>query len=375
MESMNNVLTKTARVLGFTPPEHTNTRAMAPGVLPPARSTINSVSPDTALGISAVSRCVSIISNSITQMNLNVKRGNEVIDTPALVRSPNVNDTQQRFIEETVVSLATHGNAYWRVYKSGEQVMNLEVLDPDEVTIRETRDGNRTYFLGSTKVDVKHLKLMSRPGLAKGLGPIQLGQTELIGFVRLRSFADQWFTQGVPTGMLRTDQHLNADQSKDLAEAWKQFVADNDIMVAHSGLEYEHLHMKPVEAQYLELQQWYQSLTATLFGVPSVMLGVGIEGTSMTYTNAQEQNLQFLQNTLIKYMNEIESALTELLPRGQEVKFNEKDYLRMNSELQTNVLRAQIEAGIRTRNEVRAEMGLEPIEGGDILHIEENIGG
>ena len=343
----------------------------------PPRPTRATITPDTALSIGAVYRSVSLIVSSVSQLDPAVYRQNEEIPLPALVKQPNVNDTASGFYEETAFSLATHGNAYWRLYRSGpnEAVQSIEVIDPNVVRIEMETDhngldtGKRTYWVGGVKMprhQIKHLKLMRQPGKVYGLGPIQAASGELEAALRLREFADTWFdTSGVPIGYLTTDMTLGPEESAAFAQAWKKFLRENEgTGVLSQGLDYKHLGVKPAEAQFIEVQKFVIVSIARLFGVPAMHLLAEMP-TSNTYLNLEQANMVFLQTTLARYINEIENALSDLLPRGQKVNFKEEGLLRMDSPSKWKVRKIQIETGARTINEVRAEDNLPPIPGGD----------
>lgn len=336
----------------------------AAGVIPPSRSDVPIVTVDTALSISAVYRAVSIITASVSQMPLAVYRDGMEIKTPTIIKQPNFDESQRSFVKKTVWSLATHGNAYWRVYGTAPNVQNLEVLDPNSVTV-VLENGKTKYWIGADSIDakyIKHLRLEPRPGQAKGIGPIQRGQAELMGAFRLKNFQDNWFgTHGVPTGVLTTDQTLNVTQQTAYADAWNEFVKTNGTAVLGNGMRYETLNIKPAEAQFLEVMQSKTTAIARLFGVPATLLASGNEGVSNVYMNNQELFMTFLMTTLVDYMNEVEDALSSLLPRGQEVSFKEDALLRMNTQMQTEVWATEIESGITTPNEVRALKGLPPL--------------
>lgn len=357
---------RTAETLGFVKPEPQQVRAVggpAAGVIPPARSEIPFLTPDVAVQIGAVHRSISIITASVAQMELAVFRDGIEIKTPALVKQPNLDDSATGFIEETVYSLAAYGNAYWRLY--GSPVANVEVLDPNSVTVTtHERTGKKVYYVGTTEVpasQIKHLKLFRKPGHLKGYGPIQHGQSELIGALRMRSFADNWFGNGVPTGILTSDQTLNSEDAQAFADAWKRFIAENGTAVMGNGLHYEHLGIKPAEAQYLEVQQAQVVGIARLFGIPAMHLLAELSGTSNTYLNLEQANIVFLQTTLVKYMNEIEEALSSLLPRGQRVQFKEDGLLRMDSVTKWSVLKTQWEVGYTSGDELRKAEGKSPL--------------
>lgn len=338
-----------------------------PAVIPPPRPTDEVLTVETALGIAAVYRAVMIIVTSVSQMPLAVYRQGREIDLPPLIKNPNVNDSASGFIEETVFSLAAHGNAYWRIYRSGpgEPVNNIEVLDPAAVTFdKDEKTGRVTYHYGGSDLQrwqIKHLRLLRRPGYVDGLGPIQAAKRELTAALRLRAYADLWYS-GVPTqGYLTTDQHLGPEENAAYAEAWKKFLEEHGVGILGGGLDYKHLNIDPEKAQFTEVQEAVITNIARLFGVPARHLLAVLEGNSMTYTNLETEHIAFLQTTLARYMNEIENALTDLLPRGQTVQFKEDGLLRLDAKTKAEVRKHYIETGQRTANEFRGEDGLEPL--------------
>lgn len=344
-------------------------------IVPPARPTGTSVTVDTALTIPAVYRSIQIIQTVVGSMTMEVHRGTTIIDPPPIVKRPSVNDTPQGFVEDTVFSLAAHGEAFWRIYRpQGDyaQVANIEVLDPATIVVEAVLDrdgldtGRRRYLLGGRQVPastIKHLKLMRRPGKVHGLGPIQAGTAELRGALALRDFASSWFdVSGVPTGVLTTDLVLGPAEAKAFAEAWKEFLrTTGGTAVLSQGLHYEPVHIKPAEAQFLEVQQAVVTSIARLFGIPANFLLAEITGNAMTYQNIQQTHLQFLQTTLSRYMNEIENAFSDLLPRGQTVNFNEESLMRLDTKALWDVRAIQIEQGYTTAAELREADGKDPL--------------
>lgn len=373
----------TAVYLGFIEPGTVavpETRSQASGervsgaLVPPPRPAHSPVSVETALSLGPVYRSINILVTTVASMTVEVKRNGVVIDTPSLVRRPNINDTPSAFIEETVFSLAAHGECFWRLVRSapGEPVQNVEVLDPAVITVEPILDrdgldtGKRRYLIGGREVQpsgIKHLKFMRRPGRPHGLGPIQAAGGELYAALRLREFADQWFdVSGVPTGVLETDLVLGPEESARFAQAWKEFLkAHGGTAVLSQGLKYNPVHIKPADAQFLEVQQLVITGIARLFGIPANFLLAEIQGNAMTYQNVEQTAIHYLQTTLSRYMNEIENAFTDLLPRGQTAHFNAESLLRLDAKTKWSVAKVQAEIGYTSGAEMRRLEGKSPL--------------
>lgn len=347
----------------------------SPAILPPSRSLIG-ISPKEAFKIGTVYRSINIISTMISQMDLIVYRSDKLMaTTPLLIKNPIESESQRSFVQQVIWSLALWGNAYIRTF--GDPVSSVEVLDPDSVVVTKHPETGVKTILVSGKVakNVKHIKFETMPGAEKGHGPLSGCEGELKAAYLLDKFQQTWFqTDGIPTGVLTTSATLNPETSKKLVEAWNEFLKDNrKTAVLPSGMSYETLAAKPIEVQFIDVAEANIRNIARIFGIPAMNLIATMEGSSMTYTNYIEANIQFLQNTLSNYMNAIEDFLTELLPRNQVVKFNEEQLLRMSPEKLWGLRKVQAEVGYFSGEELRKEEGKPPLPKQVIPTTKENL--
>lgn len=321
-----------------------NPNSLDEGVRPPARSGSTALSLERAVGLVPVYRSIFILATIGGQLRLGVSRGGREIETPGLAASPDVNLTASRFFRRTIVSLASTGRAYWRKYRHADgSVASYVVLNPlttsgpryDQPTKRwvydtteTTRDG-RTRNISLPARDVRHLKLLEIPGVTDGVGPIQAARIALSGAIDVRDYAANWFRDsGVPNGVLTTDMPMTPELSNQYRDGFKASVEGHDIAVVGHGLKYESMFLKPEDAQWLAAQQFTVTDVARLFGIPANYLLAAVEGSSMTYSNLEQVDTQFLRTTLMAYLNEIEDAISADLPRGQVAEFKTDRLLR-----------------------------------------------
>jgi phage portal protein BeeE len=102
-----------------------------------------------------------------------------------------------------------------------------------------------------------------------------------------------------------------------------------------------------------------------MFGVPSVYLGLSMEGAGMTYTNGNEDRNKLYEDGLQQYVVRIEQALSDLLPRGQYAKFNLTQFLRPNQLIRFQSYAIALDKKFMTPNEVRELEGMIAIADGD----------
>lgn len=344
-------------------------RTMSEALLPPSRNANPTVDLSDALGLSMVYRAINIHAISAKQMSIDVYRSGVTIESPSFVRQPDFNINRAAWIEQSIVSLATTGNAYWEIVRDQSgRIMNLQVLNPLDVTINSKDDGTVESYKVATSAKektlrpdrIQHLSLLRVPGSHYGLGPIQAAKREIKGAIDTRDYSANWFEEsGVPSGVLKSDQVLAPDQATAAKNAWNATAgAKNGVAVLGQGLSYAPIFLSPSDAQFIESQNFNVTQVARLFGVPSSLMLADAGGSSMTYQNVEQDWIGYIRFSLMSYLIEIEQGLTTLLPRGQEAHFNIEALLRSDTLTRYNAHKLGIEAGFLTIEEVRAIEGL-----------------
>lgn len=340
-------------------------RTMSEALLPPSRNQSPVIELSDALGLSMVYRAINIHAIAAKQMSIDVYRAGQVIEQPSWVRQPDFRINRPAWVEQNVVSLATSGNAYWEIARDQSgRIMNLQVLNPLDVTINSKDDGTvESYKVVSSAKErtlrpesVQHISLLRVPGTNYGLGPIQAAKRELKGAIDTRDYSSNWFEEsGIPSGVLKSDQVLSPDQATAAKNAWNLTAgAKNGVAVLGQGLSYAPIFLSPSDAQFIESQNFNVTQVARLFGVPSSLMLADAGGSSMTYQNVEQDWIGYIRFSLMSYLIEIEQGLTMLLPRGQEARFNVDSVLRSDTLTRYNAYKIGIEAGFLTVDEVRA---------------------
>jgi len=329
------------------------------------------VTADTALTLTAVYRAVQIIATPISKMPIDTYRyatGIELkIENPVLVNKPDINSNRRDFLFQTVTSLALEGNAFWfKNYGSNGQVNNLTLLPASAVSVgykndQNIMDGVQYSYMGKTytNTEIEHLKLFSKTGNLRGLSPIDVCRADVSAALDLRDYAKNWFTSaGVPTGILKTNQALNAEQADTITNNWHNKQQNRQIAVLGNGFDYQQVALSPREALFTEIVEQNTVSIARLFGIPARLLITTVPGGSDTYTNLQDENQVFYRHTLMAYTDAITDALSNCLPRGTRVEFDYQHLFRADVATRYNYYATGISAGFLTTEEVREKEGL-----------------
>lgn len=345
-----------------------------PAVMPPARRpAAPTMDPQAALSISTVYRAAQVLGTSAMQISLDVERGEEVLPLPSWMRKPDLDLPSAAFPELTVSSLALTGNAFWKIDRlpGGSTPLSIRVLNPQEVMIHsDPTDPLRLshYSWRGQRLDrseVRHLALMRVPWRIRGLGPIEAARSELAGAASMRTWAAEWFdVSDVPSGVLATDQEINAEQAAVVKQLWQE-TADGGVRVLGKGMNYSPIMLSPKDAQWLEARRFSTTEISRLFGMPASIMLATVEGNSSTYANIEQDWIGYVRFTLMRYLTEIESAWTELLPRGQRARHNVDALLRTDTRTRYEAHKIGIDAGFLTVNDVRRMEHLPPLPGGD----------
>lgn len=329
------------------------------------------VTADTALTLTAVYRAVQIIATPISKMPIDTYKfatGLELkVENPVLVNKPDINSNRRDFIFQTVTSLALEGNAFWfKQYGSSGQVNNLTLLPASSVSVayvdsRDITKGVKYSYAGTeyTVREIEHLKLFSKTGNLRGISPIEACRSDLSAALDLRDYAKNWFTSaGVPTGILKTNQALNAEQADTITNNWHNKQQNRQIAVLGNGFDYQQVALSPREALFTEIVEQNTVSIARLFGIPARLLITTVPGGSDTYTNLQDENQIFFRHTLMSYTDAITDALSNCLPRGTRVEFDYQHLFRADVETRYNYYATGIAAGFLSAEEVREKEGL-----------------
>lgn len=333
------------------------------------------------LALIPVYRAVQLMQTAAMQIPLVVERqGRKLTGTnvPALIRRPSLETDRSDFIAQCVMSLMLTGELFLQRIRAGAEIIELRIIDPAFVTVtRDDKTRVLTYHYAGRKWssdDFDHQVMTRRPNALRGFGPLQAARTELGAQADVRDYAGNWFTDtGQPDGLLRSDQPLTADEAQRYRDQWNYYDRETgtfhdrdgsnpaNVRVLGKGLDFEPLFLNPADAQWLEVRKFNVTDVARLFGVPSSLLLVSLDGNSLTYSNVEQEWLAFTRFTLMAYLRRIEESLTKLAPAGQTVRFNLEALLRSDTKTRYESYRVGIDAGWLHPDEARAHEDLPPL--------------
>jgi HK97 family phage portal protein len=345
------------------------------------------VTPETAMRCMAVYACVRVLAESMAQLPLAVYRrkpdggADEAPDHPlyALLHdAPNEWQTSFEWREMSVGHICLRGNAYAFVSRDGDRVLELLPLHPDRVTVEQKNDWSLRYLVrqGSgeakefTSRDVLHLRGFTSNGIV-GVTPISHAR-EAIGLaLAAENHGAQLFGNGAtPGGVLIHQGKLSEEAAKRLKASWQAAHGGanrHGTAVLEEGLKWEQLGITNVDAQFLETRKFQRGEIASLFRVPPHLIG---DLERATFSNIEQQSLEFVIHTLMPWVKRWEQRLSRQLLSERDrkthfLRFKVDGLLRGDIAGRYDAYAVAITNGWMNRNEVRALEGLNRQDGLD----------
>ena len=336
------------------------------------------VTPETALQISAVWACVSVISkdiaSSVWQVMKEMPNGDrESRRNSRLFRllnvTPNPEMTAFEFREAILIAALLWSNGYAEIERDGAgRAIALWPLHPERVSLQRDTQGNLIYrvwnpvspevFLPAR--DVFHIHGPGVEGLV-GFDITRLAATLFGHTLAADTFGAAFYANGAHAGqVLETDAELNLEQMKELQANVLESLQGGDkqlgLFIATHGAKLKNQAVENNKAQFIETLQHLTEDIARWFDVPPHKIGHLLRSTN---NNIEEQGKDYVnkitpwaerlrqeaEKKLVAAPNIVTRIELEWLAEG-----NAKDKAEADSTLVNN--------GIQNRNEVRRRRGL-----------------
>lgn len=346
--------------------------------------------------LSAVYRCVEVISDSVAQLPLEPYRmdsqGYKVKFTShptykLLNKEPNQRMSRFTFIKTLIVSTLLRGNGYAYIERDGKgDATALHLIPSELVTINRPKTLKEpiSYSIaGVGKVESKdmiHILNFSYDGII-GMSTLQHARHSLGLAMDSDSHAAGFFKGGANiAGILKSDGHLAPDQKQQIKQAWQMafnpnFGTPNGVALLEGNFTFEPVTVNPSDAQLLETRQFNVVDICRFFGVSPVK---AFDLTKSSYSTVEASELAFLTDTLSPLLEKIELEFERKLYKPSEkdsidVRFDTAMLLRADKQSLANYYQTLFNIGVVSPNDIRKQLDMPAIEGGDNTFVQVNI--
>lgn len=315
------------------------------------------VNPFTAMQHSAVYACVKVLAESVAQLPLHLYERTADGKKPAtghplyrvLHDQPNPEMTSYTFRETMMTHLLLYGNAYAQILRNRRgEVVGLYPLPSNRVRVDRDASDNLIYVYSRydkanpnckeqgtiilQDFDVMHIPGLSFDGLV-GYSPIAMARNAIGMALSCDAYGASFYANGAaPSGVLEHPGTIK--DPKKLREAWEAAYGGTNnahkTAVLEEGVKYQPISLSPEDSQFLETRKFQIEEIARLYRVPLHMIG---DLDHATFSNIEQQSLEFVQFTLMPWLTRWEQEIQRSLIRQHDsqtyfAKFNVEGFLR-----------------------------------------------
>lgn len=354
------------------------------------------VTPNSAMRVSAVYRCVMLLSGLPANMPRSVMRRVDdrtretASDHPVhsvLTRRPNHWQKPAQFFRMAGAHILLRGNFYaLKVRNVKGQVISLLPMHPDRVSVKQTAtlepeytyirpDGRSIVYKAK---DILHVYLLTLNGYS-GVTPLTYARETIGAAMAMEHYGATVFKNGARvSGMLTHPKKLGVDGLAFLSASMEEYRQgggrEGKDLVLEEGMTYERLGLTSEDAQWIQARSMTNSDIYRFFGVLPHMMGDTEKSTSWG-SGIEEQTNGFIAFSLEDYLTMWEEACTiDLLTEPDlYVRWNRASLVRGNTKVRKEAGLKEVQMGAITPNEYRTREDMNPIEGGDERYPPPNL--
>lgn len=344
-----------------------------------------------SLTLSAVYRCVEVITNGVASLPVKLYRVDddgyryEVNDRLSYILSkkPSGKINAFTFYKLLVKDILMSGNAYALILRDGKgEVTGLQYVQAGLVSPIDMGDRIQYQVTGLKgfvrQEDIIHLMNYSDTGVY-GISVLTYARRTLGIADGGEVSANNFFKSGGCTsGFLKFDGPSTGAQREQVLSAWNQATGGpnsgpNGIAVLPANITYQQLSINPADAQLLESRAFSVIEICRFFGVSPWKC---FDLTKSNYNNSEMAELAFLNDTLRPLLTKIEMELETKLFPGEtryDIKFDVSELLRTDKKSQGEYFTKMFNLGVLSPNDIRRELDMTPVDGGDIHCAQVNL--
>lgn len=337
------------------------------------------VTNETALRNSAVWACLRLRADLMSDFPIDVYRyvqgiQVEVPKPPVLVSPGGTEMGIKEWVYSTQFDLDRGGNAFGIITERTGVIGpdgrglpgRIDLVELGVVSVRGKGATITKYVIGGREYEpweVWHEKQYTVAGCPLGLSPVAFAAWTIEETLSAQQFARDWFAGGaVPLAELKNNQKtVDKEGARVAREQFKAAVDSSGLFVHGMDWEYKPIQAVASQSSFLEARQYGAQDIARFFGCPGDLIDVAVSGSSVTYANIGQRNLQFLIMNLGPAVGRREDAFSRRLVSGPRfVKLNTDALLRMDPEARTRTIGQRITNRTLAPSEARALDNLPP---------------
>lgn len=329
-----------------------------------------SVTAESSLEAAPVLGCQTLISDIMATMPVRQYRratGKDVASRVTWLDEPQRGSDWPTWIFDVTMGWIGDGELFLVPLRVGGVAVQLAAVDASRVTATRRNAGSDVVYTidGSEyKGEIVH-RIRWRRGRhdLRGVPVAELAREAVGAAIAAQRYGGSFFGQSaIPPVVLELTGNPTPTQMKEIRESWRRH---------HAGPSKAHLPgllvngtakqimVSPEQAQFLETRRFIAAeIAANLFHLPPETVGVGVDGSSITYANIETRWSDIIRSGVMPWMTRYEAVLRRFLPDGDEVCFLPDKYQQADLFTQYQTLEIGVRNDIITTTEARQALNM-----------------
>ena len=307
-----------------------------------------------------------------------------------VLEKPNGYQTRFDMMKQFIASQLYRGNGYLYAMRNRRyEIDQLHVLFPDSVWPK--RAGAEVFYEVTqqplAEIDVQrtlttreclHHRMLTLADPLIGITPLMAAALSTSAGLAILGQSERFFnSMARPSGVLTTAGKLDPAKAQAIKDRWNAVYKGpgnaGDVAVLEEGLEWKSLALTAVDAQLIEQLRYTVEDVARVYRLPIFMLG---DLTKVSYNSSEQLVRIYYSGCLVAHMVALEDRFTQFFEMNGRTEWLEfdTDYLfRTEMVARVEALAKSVQGGLRTPNEARAVEGLNPLSGGDVIFMQQQM--
>jgi len=352
-----------------------------------------------------VNIAINILIRNIARADYTIKNGGDDVNSGIiydLFNRPNPSLSRYDLWKETAAWWFLEGEAFW--YFGGDYSGGLPkviyILDPRRMRHEiEIQGGlgfdyknkpHRWFYQSDTELipilsdEIIHFRDFNPYNPIRGVNPLLSLALELEqDYYANKANSQLLKNNAIPQGILKTEQTLRPEEADQLEKRWESKYgavrAGRKIAVLGKGTEFKPVTFSPDVIKLFELKRWNLYTILAKYGIPPRVANINDRTSSFSGKDTAEQHSAFWKYTLIPILRQFEQIVETqffirfgLKERGVFDLWDVPELIE-SEDAQSKRDIAEINAGIKTINDVLRERGKETKPWGDVWYRQQNL--
>lgn len=336
-----------------------------------------------AMGVPTVFACVNRIAGTVASIPLNLYRrlphGKELaVNHPLhylMHDSPNSEMTSVDLRHTMQSTLSLRNNACALLVRDGMgDLVEVKPIEPCDITWERDESKQLIYRVEGNVVPssrILHLHGLSQNGVC-GLDTVGTAREVIALAIALQDNAARFFGNGSRPGVILEHPNTLTDGvAKRIRESFESIYRGNQnayrTAVLEEGMKVARSRSENKDSQFLESRRYQDNQICQVFGVPPHKVAILDRA---TFSNIEQQNIEYVQDTILPQLRIWEQNLNRklLTPEQRRLyffEFNVDGLLRGDTKTRYESYNLAITSGWMNRNEVREKENMNRVEGLD----------